>query len=147
MKVNIFHGSPSIIEKPIFGYGKPYNDYGLGFYCTYSLEMAKEWAASKDVDGYANCYTLDCTDLKILNINSDEYCILHWLAVLLENREFDVPAGLALEAKEYLLPVGFKHLNFIDENTVILIGDCTVGYSFRCCSSNGGIRIATTRNM
>ena len=43
MKVNIFHGSPSIIEKPVFGYGKPYNDYGLGFYCTYSLEMAKEF--------------------------------------------------------------------------------------------------------
>ena len=58
MKVNIFHGSPSIIEKPVFGYGKPYNDYGLGFYCTYSLEMAKEWAVSKDVDGYANCYTI-----------------------------------------------------------------------------------------
>jgi hypothetical protein len=85
------------------GAGKPYNDYGLGFYCTYSLEMAKEWAASKDVDGHANCYTLDCSDLKIFNINSDEYCILHWLAVLLENREFDVPAGLALEAKEYLM--------------------------------------------
>ena len=29
--------------------------------------------------------------------------ILNWLAVLLENREFDVPSGLALEAKEYIL--------------------------------------------
>ena len=38
----LFHGSPSIIEKPQFGYGKVYNDYGLGFYCTDSLEMAKE---------------------------------------------------------------------------------------------------------
>lgn len=103
MKVNLYHGSPNIIKKPIFGAGKPYNDYGLGFYCTYSLEMAKEWASSKDADGYANCYILDCSDLKILNINSEEYCILHWLAILLENREFDVPAGLALEAKEYLL--------------------------------------------
>ena len=37
----LFHGSPSIIEKPQFGYGKVYNDYGLGFYCTDSLEMAK----------------------------------------------------------------------------------------------------------
>ena len=118
MKVNIFHGSPSIIEKPVFGYGKPYNDYGLGFYCTYSLEMAKEWAASKDVDGYANCYTLDCTDLKILNINSDEYCILHWLAVLLENREFDVPAGLSLEAKEYLL----KNFKIDYESYDVIIG-------------------------
>ena len=28
---------------------------------------------------------------------------MHWLAVLLKNREFDIPSGLALEAKEYLL--------------------------------------------
>ena len=40
----LFHGSPSIIEKPQFGYGKVYNDYGLGFYCTDSLEMAKNGA-------------------------------------------------------------------------------------------------------
>ena len=28
---------------------------------------------------------------------------MHWLTVLLQNREFDVPSGLALDAKEYLL--------------------------------------------
>ena len=39
----LYHGSSDIIEKPVYGYGKPYNDYGLGFYCTDSLEMAKEW--------------------------------------------------------------------------------------------------------
>ena len=38
----LYHGSSNIIEKPLFGYGKAYNDYGLGFYCTESLEMAKE---------------------------------------------------------------------------------------------------------
>ena len=38
----LYHGSSNIIEKPLFGYGKPYNDYGLGFYCTDSLEMAME---------------------------------------------------------------------------------------------------------
>ena len=98
----LYHGSAKIIKKPIFGYGKAYNDYGLGFYCTESLEMAKEWAASKNRDGYANCYTLDGTGLQVLDLNSGDYCILHWLAILLQNREFDVPSGLALEAKEYL---------------------------------------------
>ena len=92
-----------MIIKPIFGYGKAYNDYGLGFYCTDSLQMAKEWAVGKDRDGYANCYTLDCSELNILDLNSPEYCILHWLAVLLQNREFDIPSGLSLEAKEYIL--------------------------------------------
>lgn len=46
----LYHGSPNIIEKPIYGYGKPYNDYGLGFYCTGSLDMAKEWGGGKDRD-------------------------------------------------------------------------------------------------
>ena len=35
--------------------------------------------------------------------SAEEYCILHWLSVLLQNREFDVPSGLAWEAKEYLV--------------------------------------------
>ena len=50
-----------------------------------------------------NCYELECDDLQILNLNGSEFCILHWLSVLLENRIFDVPSGLALEAKEYIL--------------------------------------------
>lgn len=103
MVKKLYHGSCDIIEKPKYGYGKRYNDYGLGFYCTDSLEMAKEWGVSSDKNGYANCYELECEGLKLLNLNDSEYCILHWLAVLLENREFDVPSGLALEAKEYIL--------------------------------------------
>ena len=65
--------------------------------------MAKEWGVTDGKDGYANCYELECDDLKILDLNGPDFCILHWLAVLLENREFDVPSGLALEAKEYIL--------------------------------------------
>ena len=67
--------------------------------------MAKEWGGgvSRDRNGYANCYDMECEGLRILDLNGSEYCILHWLAVLLQNREFDVPSGLALEAKEYLL--------------------------------------------
>lgn len=99
----LYHGSTHIIEKPVFGFGKTYNDYGLGFYCTDSLEMAKEWGASKDRNGYANRYELECDGLDILDLNSDSYCILHWLCILLQNREFDMPSALALEAKEYLL--------------------------------------------
>ena len=99
----IFHGSSDIIEHPTFGYGKKYNDYGLGFYCTDSLEMAKEWGIGKNTDGYANSYEIECGGLKILDLNTADYCILHWLTVLLKNREFDIPSGLALEAKEFML--------------------------------------------
>ena len=32
-KCTIYHGSEKIIQKPVFGFGNKYNDYGLGFYC------------------------------------------------------------------------------------------------------------------
>ena len=99
----LYHGSERIIEQPTFGFGKTYNDYGLGFYCTDSIEMAKEWGVGLDRSGYANCYDLDCDGLSILNLNDEQFCILHWLTILLQNREFDIPSGLTLEAKEYLL--------------------------------------------
>lgn len=99
----IYHGSKDIIKKPVFGKGKTYNDYGLGFYCTESLELAKEWGVELNRNGNANIYEIDESKLSVLDLNSDDYCILHWLAVLLENREFDIPSPLALEAKEYIL--------------------------------------------
>lgn len=99
----LYHGSKDIIEKPLYGYGKPYNDYGLGFYCTDVQEMAMEWAVAKERDGYANAYELDCKGLNILDLNAPQYSILTWLAILLENREFEANAPLAYEAKEYLL--------------------------------------------
>ena len=99
----IYHGSERIIKKPIFGYGKTYNDYGLGFYCTEEIEMAKEWGVNFDRNGYANIYEIETDSLNILDLNNDKYIILHWLAILLENREFDAPSGLAAEAKEYIL--------------------------------------------
>ena len=114
----IYNGSSKIIEKPLYGYGKPYNDYGLGFYCTESLEMAKEWGVSKDQNGYANCYEIECNELRILDLNASDTCIFHWLTILLQNREFDIPSGLALEAKEYLL----EHISIDYENYDIILG-------------------------
>ena len=99
----IYHGSKSIIKKPIYGYGKKYNDYGLGFYCTENIEMAKEWAVNIDNNGYANIYDLNMNNLKILNLNDSKYTILHWLSILLQNREFEVSSPLAYEAKKYLI--------------------------------------------
>ena len=116
MIMKIYHGSENIIEKPVFGFGKTYNDYDIGFYCTDILEMAKEWGAGIDRNGYANCYEIDCTDLTILDLNDENYCMLHWLSVLLQNREFDVPSGLALEAKEYIIknfPVDYESYDII----------------------------------
>ncbi len=102
-KLTLFHGSSGIIEKPIFGAGKPYNDYGLGFYCTENAELAKEWACSAELDGYANQYEFDLNGLSVLSLTGGEYTILHWLAILLENRKFRTGAPVAASAKQYLL--------------------------------------------
>ena len=64
--------------------------------------MAKEWGATFNGNGYANHYEIDCEGLDILDLNAPEYTILTWLAVLLENREFDAPSSLAAEAKQYI---------------------------------------------
>ena len=101
--VTLYHGSSHIIEKPSFGVGNPHNDYGWGFYCTRSLELAKEWGASEEADGFANEYRFDATGLRVLDLNGGDYTILHWLAVLLENRTFRVSGDIAPLAKSFLL--------------------------------------------
>jgi hypothetical protein len=101
--MRIYHGSKDRIEKPEYGKGKPYNDYGLGFYCTENIEMAKEWSCGENHDGYANIYEIDTTGLKILNLNADNFTILHWMTVLLKNRSFRLTNQIAKDAREYLL--------------------------------------------
>ena len=98
----LFHGSANIIEHPAYGKGSPYNDYGLGFYCTESIELAKEWACATMDGGYANRYEFEMNGLKILNLSDGNYHILNWLAILLENRTFRIGSDVAAQAKEYI---------------------------------------------
>lgn len=101
--ITIYHGSKQIIEEPVFGEGKRNNDFGLGFYCTESDELAKEWAVSSLRDGFSNKYTLDTEYLKILNLNSPEYTILNWITLLIEHRLFAIKTPVARRAKQYLI--------------------------------------------
>ncbi len=101
--MKLYHGSRAIIEHPEFGKGNVHNDYGLGFYCTESLDLAKEWACVTDAGGYANCYNFPIESMHVLHLTGGEYHILNWLTVLMENRTFPLNSELALEAREYLL--------------------------------------------
>ena len=101
--MTVFHGSEFKIEKPYVGGGKTTNDYGSGFYCTESEDLACEWAVTQKHDGYANKYALDMRGLRVLDLNGDGYCVLHWLAVLLRHRAFDVRYGVATLARPYLM--------------------------------------------
>lgn len=101
--ITIYHGSEKIVENPTFGEGKKNNDFGLGFYCTESEDLAKEWAVSSLRNGFANKYTLDTEYMRILNLNSLEYTILNWIAVLVEHRLFSIKTPVARRAKQYLI--------------------------------------------
>ena len=98
----IYHGSPQIVRTPRFGTGPSYNDYGLGFYCTESPSLAGEWAAGMSSDGFINTYSIETDGLRVINLNSPEYCILHWLATLLSFRVFDADSSATYQAKEYI---------------------------------------------
>jgi hypothetical protein len=101
--ITIYHGSEKIVENPTFGEGTKNNDFGLGFYCTESEDLAKEWAVSSLRNGFANKYTLDTEYMRILNLNSPEYTILNWIAVLVEHRLFSIKTPVARRAKQYLI--------------------------------------------
>lgn len=112
--ITIYHGSEKIVEVPTFGEGKKNNDFGLGFYCTESEDLAKEWAVSSLRNGFANKYTLDTEYMRILNLNSPEYTILNWIAVLVEHRLFSIKTPVARRAKQYLIENFSINVNAFD---------------------------------
>ncbi len=99
----LYHGSFEIIEKPEFGKGKDYNDYGRGFYCTENIELAKEWACGEGTNGFVNKYEIDISNIKILNLSDSEYTILHWLALLMDNRKVRISTPTMKRGMEWLL--------------------------------------------
>ncbi len=115
----VYHGSKDIVEKPEFGKGNVRNDYGLGFYCTENIELAKEWACSNnETNGYANKYELDLNEYSVFDLRKNEYSILNWIAILLKFRTFDVNSLISLQAKDYIL-----NNFYIDvENYDIIVG-------------------------
>ena len=112
--ITIYHGSEKIVEVPTFGEGKKNNDFGLGFYCTESEDLAKEWAVSSLRNGFANKYTLDTEYMRILSLNSPEYTILNWIAVLVEHRLFSIKTPVARRAKQYLIDNFSINVNAFD---------------------------------
>ncbi len=98
----LYHGSEKIIEVPVYGKGNKNNDYGRGFYCTESEDLAKEWACAKNSHGFANKYEFDMSDLKVLYLNSDEYVLLNWLALLAANRTYWENSAVSATAKKYI---------------------------------------------
>ena len=112
--ITIYHGSQQIVEIPKYGIGKTYNDYGQGFYCTESIELAKEWACPVKNDGYANKYVLHMDGLNVQYLTKGSCNILNWLAILLKNRKFDINSNVGRSAREYILENFLPDTNGVD---------------------------------
>ena len=105
--IPLYHGSPIMKFKPMFGKGETKHDYGAGFYTSFDLELAKAWAVcNTDGPGYVHKYLLETRDLSILAFNDvldakdqgildevdmlarpGDLGVLTWLATLAKHRK------------------------------------------------------------
>lgn len=83
----LFHGSPNEIVTPTFGLGNEKHDYGMGFYLTESIELAKEWAVCRpdETNGWVHKFEFDTEGLRILDFQ--QINVLSWLAELMKHRD------------------------------------------------------------
>ena len=119
MDRKIYHGGERIVRNPVFGTGRPYNDFGLGFYCTEYPQYAAEWAVGPDKNGFVSSYSIDHEGLRIINLCSSRYNMLHWLSLLFNYREFDLSSDTAYRASEYI-----NKYYSVDHQAC----DCIIGY-------------------
>ena len=106
-KIVIYHGSPRVVEEPIFNFASQINDYGYGFYCTQDIEIAKEWANRSTKNGILNSYLLDMNNLKVLDLTEPEFSPLPWITVLLAHRKLSNEL-----LKRYRLPLEYLNRHY-----------------------------------
>lgn len=114
----LYHGSDKIIKEPYIEKSKSYADFGFGFYCTKYAEIAKEWACTYGRDGCLNKYEFNTDGLKVLDLTSKKYTLLHWLAIVADNRKYKIASPLMRTAI-----LGLRknfHLNDLDKYDVII---------------------------
>lgn len=106
----VYHGSTSIIDRIDVTRGKPYKDFGRGFYVTKSMVHARNIALrnqriEKEIYGvttgaYLYTYEMDQTELAKYNMKEFSYADIEWLNFVLQNRkarnhshQFDIVIG------------------------------------------------------
>lgn len=119
MDKKIYHGGDRIVRTPAFGTGRPYNDFGLGFYCTEFPQYAAEWATGSGRNGFVSSYSIDNDGLRVINLCSSQYTPLHWLGLLFSYREFDLSSDTAYRARDYI-----NKYYSVDHQAC----DCIIGY-------------------
>jgi len=121
MNRKLFYGADKVIQKPIFGFGNPSNDYGLAFYLTEEHDKAVLWASKNPGGGFVNEYRYDPEGLKILRLGCDKKeDILAWISLLVKNRfNYSLKTQYAnnirflddhfsIDARDYDVVVGYR---------------------------------------
>lgn len=90
-KPMLYHGTKDVNLVPTYGKGNKANDYGLGFYTTPNVELAKEWAWSGYTKGdkaYVYAYEVNFKGYNVLDLTKLDS--IHWIAELVAHRDFNV---------------------------------------------------------
>ncbi len=102
-KLTLYHGSGLVVQKPDVLYGKKNNDYGQGFYCSESAELAREWACPREKDGILNRYCLETDGMRVFHLKGEsEEALLIWISVLLSNRKLNLDTENARASAHFL---------------------------------------------
>lgn len=112
--MELYHGSQVVVTKPSLDKARLHNDYGKGFYTTPNWDLACEWACQKGRDGFVNRYNLDVQGLCVLDLLDGTHTVLEWIALLLENRRFDLRLPTAVAAREQLVSRFLPNLDGVD---------------------------------
>ncbi len=107
--ITVYHGSQFVLQTPDPFFKNNNNDYGSGLYLTQDFDLAGEWAVfDRNSDGYINEYSLDLTDLNVLDL--DTYPIEIWISILMQNRHGSfnplVTDNINRFIKKYNIPIG-----------------------------------------
>lgn len=101
-KLILHHGTPDKIVTPTFGLGNEKHDYGMGFYLTERIDLAKEWAVCRpdETNGWVHKFELDTDDLTILDFQ--QISVLSWLAELMKHRDASDTKRYRVLAKKFI---------------------------------------------
>lgn len=101
-KLILFHGTPDKLVTPTFGLGNEKHDYGMGFYLTQDIDLAKEWAVCRpdEVNGWVHKFEFDTDGLKILDFQ--QINVLSWLAELMKHRDASDTKRYRVLAKKFI---------------------------------------------
>ena len=105
-KITLFHGTPDKIVVPTYGLGEKRHDYGIGFYLTDNIDLAKEWAVCRpnEKNGWVHQYELGTEGLKILDFQEKD--VLAWLAELMKHRDADDSRRYKVLSEKFIAKYG-----------------------------------------